>query len=124
MPTRVTINPTTGEVSFDVDTIDDAVALAQRIKIEPSPSREGEEPPDGELSACDSYATAELTGAQYEAWAYLVANENLVHGVTISAVARHLKVNNSTAGARLAKLVSMGYAERVSMGRYRPLCGV
>lgn len=100
---RVIINPTTGEVSFDVDTVDDAIKLARSVYVEPEATK-------AEVSSCEASATAELTGAQYDAWAFLVANENTPNGVHLSAVARHLKVNNSAAGQRMMKLVELGYA--------------
>lgn len=111
---KVTINPTTGEAVFDVDTVEQALEIARRAQ---GGQVSDELPPRPKPTS-----TAELSEASYAAWDYLVANENVANGVRLAAVARHLKINHGAAGARLSKLVEMGYADRIGVGRYVAIC--
>lgn len=121
---KVTINPLTGEVSFDLDlTVDEALSIARQIKVETQPEAAPDAPASESPPLCRETATAELTNDQYMTWQYLVDNENAVNGVTVAAVARHLRLNRGAANHRLVTLVKLGFAERISRGRYRAACG-
>jgi len=64
--------------------------------------------------------TQHLNSLQYETWSFLVDND-CQNGIHVNAVARHLGISDSAASTRLRRLVSMGYAVRLSTGYYRPL---
>lgn len=114
---RIAINPQTGAMEFEA-TPQEAVVL-MRLQAE------GAKPPRVPVSVETVPVEADaagLTEPLYRTWKYLVAHENTKLGVTLSSLARHLRVTNPAAGFRVNKLIQLGYAERVSRGRYRAVC--
>ena len=115
---RIVINPQTGAMEFDA-TPDEAVALMRlQSQVGEGQSRNGR----GETEVTSAAIEAGLTEALYLAWDYLVQRDSSKDGVTVAAVARHLRISRSAASSRLHKLVRYGYAKRMTRGRYKAVC--
>jgi len=115
---RIVINPSTGAMEFDA-TPDEAVAL-MRLQHQVGEARSNGS--RGESEVTSAAIEAGLTEALYLAWDFLVQRENSKDGITVAAVARHLKVSRSAASSRLHKLLALGYVKRMSRGRYKAVC--
>lgn len=66
----------------------------------------------------EKVSTGPLTKYQYLVWEYLCEND-CTSGVTLNAMARALGISDGAVGQRLQHMVTLGYAVRVSSGRYR-----
>lgn len=113
---RIVINPKTGAMEFDA-TPDEAVAM-MRLQQTQAEVRNGNHV-RGESEVTSAAIDAGLTEALYLAWDFLVQRDSVKDGVTVAAMARHLRISRSAAGSRLYKLVAYGYAKRMSRGRYK-----
>lgn len=111
------MNPATGAMEFDA-TPEEAVEM-MKLHQEVSATQERAQETEEILAAANESG---LTTAQYTTWNYLVENENSPNGVTVSAVARQLRITHTAASARLQDLARRGLAERIMRGRYRAVC--
>ena len=62
--------------------------------------------------------TGPLSKKQYEVWEYLCENDCEV-GVSLNAMGREIGITDGAVGQRMQDLIKLGYARRVSTGRYR-----
>lgn len=144
---KITINPTTGEMSLDIDPqnqkeVEQAMAITMGLRNGHSDnsvhtSLVFAEDDDDELSPEDLIApsnTAAVTSApvtederiaarlrrreQLETWLYLRRHDR-VRGVSLTGLARRFKLSSSAASTRCNRLVKSGYAIRISRGFYR-----
>lgn len=107
---KITISPT-GEISMETNG-SNAAEIAAVIRELQQPK---EDKPKGP-------APVTLGTTMAATWDFLVDNDN-PKGIHIQAVAQHFGINKDTAGQRLVQLFNEGYAERVSIGRYRATDG-
>ena len=139
---KITINPGTGEMSFDFDAhnqteVEQAVAVAQSIvnrnsSHTPAPTRavlvfddDGELAPEDLIAPARSAVTDDeriaaglQTREQRETWLYLRRNDR-VRGVALAGLASRFKLSSTAASARTCNLVKLGYAVRLGHGYYR-----
>lgn len=113
---KVTVSPD-GTMVFDVDTVDQIVDLAHRLKADgsratPRSARTGPKKP----KVVEGH---KLTGSQAQTWQWLTAHDTAA-GLSPEDYAHDTGVTTSAAGVRLLKLVGLGLAHRVARGRYRP----
>ena len=114
---KITVNPQTGAMEFDA-TPEEAVALMSlQAQVKDAQEQVAE---NAEVAAAAD--SAGLTQANYLVWDYLVQHENVDAGITVTAVARHLRITPAAASSRLGHLVEQGFAERISRGRYKAVC--
>lgn len=102
---KVHVN-TDGTLDFDVQTADDIKLLR-----EATTNGHSTEPP----------MTVALNEIQYEAWTFLVENDN-EFGVHFLRYAEAKGISEKAAQQRLRTLMEMGYAKRVARGKYRAEC--
>lgn len=138
---KITINPSTGELSFDVDA-QNPVQVAAALKLARQ-FRDGKEvedtarsllvfpDDDDELPAEDLIVPANVAAKeeervaaslesreQFETWLYLRRNDR-VRGVALTGVAHRFKLSSSAASSRCITLMKAGYAVRIGRGYYR-----
>lgn len=117
---KITLNPTTGEMSFEVNSIADALALLQNSANGVTPKAVEAEHDDPVISDELKRKADEvgLSVALYAAWEYLVQNENKRGGCSSMHVARALRISRLAAASRLQHLYQRGFAKRIDRGRY------
>jgi hypothetical protein len=115
-----------GSMEFDVDSLVDAVALAQAARgTAPVQQQIIEQESDRPTQLGNNFTrshpgAADMNDVSYKTWVFLVDNDNEV-GVHLSAVGRHFGITPSAAQARCTKLMHLGHAKRVRTGYYRAL---
>lgn len=102
---KVHVNPD-GTMDFDVQSADD-------IKLLREATTNGHN--------AEAPKTMALNEIQYEAWTFLVENDN-EFGVHFMRYAEAKEITDKAAHYRLKTLVNMGYAKRVARGKYRAEC--
>lgn len=138
---KITINPSTGELTCDFDAnsrmeVQQAINIARQIhdgkKVDAAArtllvfSDEDDEIPAEDLivpapttvTEDERIASRLQTREQLETWMYLRRNDRM-RGVALAGVAHRFKLSSTAASARCATLVKAGYAVRVGKGYYR-----
>lgn len=101
-----------GSFELDLNNGDDLSKAAKFIReIQAVPPQQGKQNEGG----------TDLNALQYESWTWLIENDN-EYGVHFTAMARTMRITEKAASQRLARLATMGYAERVGAGKYRAKC--
>lgn len=139
---KITIQPATGEVSFDnIDPtnqreVEQIMAQAIAIVLASNGNGNGHKP---DLAAEDLLmpapantaqqrrvredyddVIAELNNKQRETWLYFRRNDR-VRGVSVGAFADRMGLSSTTASARCCVLMEMGYLTRIGRGYYRAI---
>lgn len=146
---KITIHPTTGEMSFDVDAqnqkeVEQAMAFtlglrnghsdnAVRTSLVFADDDDGELLPEELITPSNTATHTSMlvtederiaaglkSHEQLEAWLYLRRHDR-VRGVSLSSMARRFKLSSSAASGRCLTLVKQGYAIRISRGYYRAI---
>lgn len=137
---KITINPTSGELSFDVDAdnpteLHEALRIARQIRngkeVENTarallvfsdddeiPAEDLIVPATNGVTEEEKVAASLQTREQFETWLYLRRNDR-VRGVALAGVAQRFKLSSTAASARCGTLVKLGYATRIGKGYYR-----
>lgn len=104
-----------GSVEFDVDTVEEAVALARTIRNGngSSPASTPKKRPAPQGDAPPSPLSPQLLAT----WQYLVDHPS---GVTIPEIAQEYGLKSAAANYRLASLAKLGLAHRIKAGVYAP----
>jgi len=109
-----------GEVSFETEDIDQAIAMVARLRNgakpaatkshhkKPAPEPEPEPEPEVQVSA-----------VLYQTWEWLVAHDRS-EGTATHVIARELGLQVPTTGWRLKKLKAAGLAHQTKRGYWRP----
>jgi hypothetical protein len=108
---KVTINHK-GEVELDISNGDGQAAMDLIRSLQADARRKHVD--------MAKVSTGRLNALQFKTWEFLAENDCEV-GVHVDAIGRHLGITPGAAGQRCYTLVSLGYASRVSNGRYRAL---
>lgn len=111
---KVTITPV-GDISFEVDNVTDALALAKALKNGAGTTKTGSQ--TVRRASGNSGGPADSITA-YATWEYLVKHDVNRRGLGLMQVAKGMRISRAAAATRLCRLVKLGYADRVDVGRY------
>lgn len=113
---KVTVSPD-GTMVFDVDTVDQIVDLAYRLKADgpaPAPRKPKKKPKPKTVEG------QPLNVPQAQTWQWLTAHDDAETGLSAGQYAADTGVTHAVAENRLRKLMTLGLAHKIAPGRYRP----
>lgn len=142
---KITIQPSTGELSFDIDAhnqaeVQQAITMAlsvrngngtsqQPVRVVLLNDDQDDLAPEDLIAPASRSTQAAITDderiaaglqtrEQRETWLYLRRNDR-VRGVALAGLAHRFKLSSTAASARACALMKLGYAVRIGKGYYR-----